>query len=163
MRSISAAQCFSVVSLLNDGYSHCQIQNRTGLGKSTIGRISKEVERSKENHPGGCPAKLTTCDKQSIVCQIISGKLNNAVQATQFINSVIPDAVSPSTARRTLKEAGLCLAIKKKVPLLKQVHWDRRLKFARYYKNWTVEDWKRVLWSDETEINWIESDEKVYV
>ena len=86
MRSISAAQHFSVVSLLNDGYSHHQIQDRTGLGKGTIGRISKEVEGSKENHPGGRPAKLTTHDKQSVVCQITSEKLDNAVQATQFIN-----------------------------------------------------------------------------
>jgi hypothetical protein len=36
------------------------------------------------------------------------------------------------------------------------------LNFARYYKNWTVEDWKRILWSDETKINRIGSDGKIY-
>ena len=36
MRPISAAQHNSVVSLLNEGYSHCQIQARTGLGKGTV-------------------------------------------------------------------------------------------------------------------------------
>ena len=44
MKSISAEKHSSVVSLLNDGYSHHQIQARTGLGKGTIGRISREVE-----------------------------------------------------------------------------------------------------------------------
>ena len=43
MKSISADKHSSVVSLLNEGYSHCQVQARTGLGKGTIGRISKEV------------------------------------------------------------------------------------------------------------------------
>jgi hypothetical protein len=38
-----------------------------------------------------------------------------------------------------------------------------RLKFARYHENWTVEDWKRVLWSDETKINRIGSDGRSYV
>src|SRR5271155_5352150 len=72
-----------------------------------------------------------------------------------------PNSSTPS--RRTLKEAGLCSATKKKVPMLKASHQQRRLKFARDHENWTVEDWKRVLWSDETKINRIGSDGKVYV
>ena len=35
--------------------------------------------------------------------------------------------------------------------------------FAQQHGNWSVEDWKRVLWSDETKINRIGSDGKVYV
>jgi transposase len=163
MRPVSAAQHNSVVSLLNEGYSHRQIQSRTGLGKGTVGRISKEVEGNKENHPGGRPSKLSTRDKQSIIRQITTGKLDNAVQATKFINSVISNPVSSETVRRTLKEAGLHSATKKKVPMLKASHRARRLKFARDHENWTVEDWKRVLWSDETKINRIGSDGKVYV
>ena len=122
IRPISAAQCDSVVSLLNEGYSHHQIQARTGLGKGTVGRISKEVEENKQNHPGGRPSKLFTHDKQSIVRQITTGKLDNAVQATQFINSITPYPVSFQTVRRMLKEAGLYSATKKKVPMLKAMH-----------------------------------------
>ena len=79
MRPISAAQHSSVVSLLNEGYSHHKIQARTGLGKGTVGRISKEVEGNKENHSGSCPSKLSVCDKQAIIHQITTGKLDNAV------------------------------------------------------------------------------------
>src|SRR5690348_16322766 len=85
MRPISATQHSSVISLLNEGYSHRQIIAKTGLGKGTVGRISKEVEKDKENHPGGRPSKLSACDKQAIVWQITTGKLDNAVQATKFI------------------------------------------------------------------------------
>ena len=42
MKSISTAQCSSIISFLNEGYSHHQIQARTGLRKGTVGRISKE-------------------------------------------------------------------------------------------------------------------------
>ena len=41
MRPISAAQRSSIVVLLNEGYSHRQIEARTGLGKGTIGRFAK--------------------------------------------------------------------------------------------------------------------------
>ena len=163
MKSISAEKRSSVVSLLNEGYSHRQIQARTGLGKGTIGRISKEMEGDKENHPGGHPSKLSPCDKQSIIRQISSGKLDNAVQATQFINSTIATPITPQTVRNVLKEAGLRSATKKKVPMLKASHHQKCLRFAQYHQNWTVEDWKRVLWSDETKINRIGSDGKVYV
>ena len=163
MKSISAEKHYSVVSLLNEGYSHCQIQARTGLGKGTIGRISREVEGDKENHPGGHPSKLSPCDKQSIIHQINSVKLDNAVQATQFINSISSTSVTPQTVRNVLKEAGFRSATKKKVPMLKGSHHQQHLKFAQYHENWTMEDWKRVLWTDETKINRIGSDGKVYV
>ena len=106
-----------------------------------MGRISKEVEGNKENHPGGRPSKLSARDKTTIIRQITTGKLDNTVQATKFINSIIPNPVSAQTVRRTLKEVGLRSATKKKVPMLKASHRQRRLKFPRDHENWTVEDW----------------------
>ena len=70
MRPISTAQHSSVVSLLNEGYSQCQIQAKTGLGNGTIGRISKDVEGNKENNPAGRPSKLSIRDKKTIIRQI---------------------------------------------------------------------------------------------
>ena len=43
------------------------------------------------------------------------------------------------------------------------MHRKKRLAFAQKYQNWTVEDWKRVIWSDETKINRYGSDEKQWV
>lgn len=63
----------------------------------TISRIGREVNTNKENNSGGCPAKLSAHDKQFIFYQITSGKLDNAVQATNFINSTLPHPVHPQT------------------------------------------------------------------
>ena len=52
---------------------------------------------------------------------------------------------------------------KKKKPLLTTRHCKARLNFALKYQNWTVEDWKRVFWSDETKINRLGSDGKQWV
>ena len=89
MRPISAAQHSLAVSLFNKGYSQHQIQTRINLGKGTVGRIDNEVERKKENHSGGCPSKLSTHDNHTILCQIITGKLNNVVQAPSIPLSLI--------------------------------------------------------------------------
>ena len=162
MCSIPSAQHSTIISLLHEHYSVCEIQFKTGIGKSTIGRIKKDLDMDKENSKGGRPSKLSPWDKQSIICQITTRKLDNAVQAAHFINSILPSPVSPQTVRNLLKENNFCSVVKKKCPLLKKRHWQDHLKFAKYHENWTVEDWKRVLWLDETKINRIGSDERTY-
>ena len=122
IRLISAVQHSLAVSLLTKGCSQHKIQTRTGLGKGTVGKINNEVERNKENHSGGCSSKLSTYDSHTIFCQITTGKLNNSVQATKFINSIIFDHFSFQTVRKTLKEAGLHSATKKEVSVLKANH-----------------------------------------
>ena len=37
------------------------------------------------------------------------------------------------------------------------------MEFALYHQNWTIEDWKGFIWSDETKINRIRLDEKLCV
>ena len=91
----SSTQHNSAISLLHEGYSLRQIQSKTGLGRSTIGRIKREIDGDKENNKGGRPFKLTHRDKQSIIRQITTGRLDNAVQATKFINNIIPNPVVP--------------------------------------------------------------------
>ena len=54
-------------------------------------------------------------------------------------------------------------AIPAHTPLYHTVHRRKWLAFALKHKEWTVEDWKRVMWSDETKINRIGSDGKQWV
>jgi Transposase. len=53
--------------------------------------------------------------------------------------------------------------VKKKRPLLQQRHRKARLEFAEEHAEWTVEDWKKVFWSDEVKINRLGSDGRKYV
>ena len=142
---LSSNKCSTAISLLHEGYSLCQIQSRTGLGKSTIGRIKKELNQDKENSNGDCSSKLSHWNKQTIMYQITTGRLDNAIQATKFINNIIPHPVYPQTVRNILKANNFHSVVKKKCPLLKRQHQINHLKFAKYHENWTVKDWKRVL------------------
>ena len=48
--------------------------------------------------------------------------------------------------------------VKRKHPFLSAKHCKTHLNYAYAHKDWTVKDWKRVVWSDETKINCLGSD-----
>ena len=52
--------------------------------------------------------------------------------------------------------------IKKKKPLLLRRQRITRYNWAKKYKSWTVYDWKRVIWTDETKITIWGSDGVTY-
>ena len=159
---IKAISSADKVSLLLSGHFIKKVESITGLGKSTVGRICQELKLDEENYKGR-PSKLSPTNQRRIVNQIITDKLDNAVQAINYINTIIQKPVCPQTVRIALKRKHLKAVVKAKNPLLKARHRQRRLEFALYHQNWTIEDWKRVIWSDETKINRIGSDGKQYV
>jgi hypothetical protein len=59
-----------------------------------------------------------------------------------------------------LKKAGMRAVTKKRKPKLNAKQKKDRLDFALTHKDWTMDDWKRVVWSDETKINRFGSDGK---
>jgi hypothetical protein len=128
------------------------------ISQSTVSRILRTIHSNQNLSSGGHPSKLSSTSQRAIITQISTGKASNAVQATNYINTIISTPVSSETVRRVLRKHSFKAVVKKKKPLLSLRHRKKRLAFALKYKEWTVEDWKRVIWSDETKINRIASD-----
>jgi len=70
------------------------------------------------------------------------------------ITNIIDPSISTATLRRRRTEAGLGSFVVTEKPGLRPENMEARLAWAQRYKDWTIEDWKRVIWSDESSI-WI--------
>ena len=70
----------------------------------------------------------------------------------QDITNKIDLGISERTVRRRRSEAGLGSYIVAEKPGLRVENMAKRLEWAMKYKDWTAEDWKRVIWSDESSI-----------
>jgi transposase len=62
----------------------------------------------------------------------------------------LPFKVSDRTVRSVLSKNGYKSRIQVKKPFISPQNVKNRLDWARKHKDWTVEQWKKVLWSDES-------------
>jgi len=100
-----------------------------------LGESRRRWMEIKKTAKGEHPSKLSPGDKQTIIHQITTERLDNAVEATHSINNILSNPVTPPKVRNTLKQDDFCAVVKKKHPLLKKAHRLERLKFVRYHEN----------------------------
>ncbi|KAJ1308250.1 hypothetical protein OPQ81_003965 [Rhizoctonia solani] len=92
------------------------------------------------------------------VCLVTNNNSVSTHQATNLLSELTNDDIHPKTVCHALKQAGLKPKKKVKKPKLTSAHQKTHCEFAEAHKHWTMEDWKKVLWSDETKINCLQSD-----
>ena len=71
-------------------------------------------------------------------------------QVTENFNGGHGRNVSQSTVHCTLLRMGLRSRRPVRVPMMTPVHRRKSLQWARERRNWTLEQWKKVSWSNES-------------
>lgn len=162
MRKITNDQLQNIISLLQTGKSNRQVASETQLSHTIINRIARKHVTDREKNKGGRPELLNKTEKRYCVQQINRGGQENAVQVAKVLENDIQKRVSPQTVRRALKLSGLDSIEKQKKPMLRKANVVSRLNWAKAHRNWTINDWRRVVWSDETKINRFNSDGRTW-
>jgi transposase len=163
MKPISQDIRNDIITLINNGHSIRQVAKQLGIHYSTVSRVRRDNSCNVKKSRGGRPSKLTATDKRRVVRMITSGEVDTATQAKQQLCNAIDTNISTKTVVRELKKAGMKATTKQKKPLLLSRHIRQRLEFAKKYQHWTLDDWKRVIWSDETKINRLGCDGRIWI
>lgn len=89
-------------------------------------------------------------EKQSeIIAKVTTDRYGREKSTAEIAGEV---QVSQSTVARVLKKSGYKKVKPTWKPDLTPTMKKARLEFAIRYKDWTIEDWKRVIWTDETSV-----------
>ncbi len=74
----------------------------------------------------------------------------SVTQITIRYNQRMQNTISEHTTPRTLKQMGSSSRRPHRVPLRSDKNRTRRILFTQTHQNWTIEDCKNVVWSDES-------------
>lgn len=144
-------------NLIMKKVSQREISKITKIPKTTIQRLASSMN-IKTNGVQGRPKKISDRDVTFCVTKLASGKAKTAESLTKHLSEQKNIKVHRTTISRALHKAGMKAGDKKKKPALSQKNVRERLAFARAHRDWTVDDWKSVIFSDETKINRFNSD-----
>ncbi|CAB5362375.1 unnamed protein product [Rhizophagus irregularis] len=131
MKAISLCQRERMFTLLQDGYSSRDFAFREKVSHVSVLRIKKKKEKTGHFDVVPRPGRLrilTERHDRNIAKLIKTGECSNAIQIQKKLISDENIIISPNTVQRSLRKQGLV---------------------SRYH-NWTIEDWHKVVWSDES-------------
>jgi transposase len=147
-KELSATQRCQIITYRTIGLSNEQIGARTFCTPATVAttlRRNPLRDDYKTLSRLGRPQALSRRGRR-IILRIIRANPRVTYNVIKLEASV---AVSTSTLSRMLKEEGITNWLAKKRPLLKPEHVAKRLKFCKEHVNWTWDEWRLIIWSDE--------------
>jgi hypothetical protein len=136
------------------------------IKRRTLGEFFKQFDKRKmidNKRSSGRPRKMTKAAGRLIRRISVASPMTSATEIAKKLETRELANVSPDTVRRRLHGFGLFGRHAVKKPLISLKNRKARLAFAREHIGWTMEQWKRVLWSDESKFQMFCSDGLKYV
>jgi transposase len=127
------------------------IANLIGRGKSSVESVTKRYRETGEYErlPGsGRKRKILDSEVDHMV---LSVKRNRKITLNELREGLAADSVHKATISRALARSGRVENVwQTKKPFVSNKNQKIRKKWCQERKNWTIDDWKKVLWSDES-------------
>lgn len=162
MKPISLDVKNRIKKYLEDGISNRKTAEKCRVSCFTVNKVAKQLYPAGRPIKYGQPNKLTDRDKEFCVRQMTLGGKENAVEVQKALKDDLNISVCANTVRKALNEKGLVPFVKPKKPHLSPKNIKSRLAWAKEHAHWTMDDWRRVIWSDESKIDRFGSDGKIY-
>lgn len=108
------------------------------------GRLSHQILKR------GRPRRLSLRTERALAKEALEGESSTQGELVHFLEDFHSVRCSKSTIRRALRRHKIRSYKKKKRPYLKAHHMRARLAFATEHRQWTADQWSKVLWSDES-------------
>jgi len=153
----------AILCLLETGKSQREVSRILNVAQSSVNYVWKKflVTGDITDRPkSGRPAKATVKDRR-LLCRISTIHPNLTAKEVHDESKLNLD-VTVRTVRSYLRQSGLFGRIAAKKQLLNKVHIRKRILWCKQYSAFTEDDWKKVLFSDESRVELVSS-RRVYV
>ena len=157
MLKLSDIEKGKFIESLKRGDKQSEIALRFNLSTKTVYRAKKRLFKTGTldcKISSGRPKKWSKRDARLLKRNVMISKHGTVAHSKSYMNL----NVSYSTAIRMMKSTGFKAFKKIKKPSINKRVARLRLAYAKEHKDWTIEKWKKILWTDETKVNFQGSD-----
>ncbi len=120
------------------------------LGCTTISRVYREWSVENIQWAAVVWTKMPCWCQRRMERLVRDDTKATVTQITTRYNRGMQNTISEHKTRRTLKQMDYSSRRPHRVPLLSAKNRKQNLQFAQVHQNWRIEDWKNVVWSDES-------------
>ena len=159
--------CIGKIHVLKDiGLSNVEIAQKVSRNWCTVDRIVKRLSNGGTASPkkkSRRPRKLQKRDEKMLVKEVWRNQRASSAElrADLILRGV---NISASLIRRCLCQFRYKARRPKKKPFLTaKMLLTARLQWAKDHKDWTIDQWKNVIWSDESWFNLFHNDGRSFV
>ena len=139
------------VHLLRDiGWKQQDIATKLAISIDTV-RYAIKTRATPQHNKAGRPSKLSDAQVDEIITWISSSTRNRRLPFYKVTAELFPNSeISVDTLRYALKKRGYKRYVALRKPPLSAKNKEDRLRWAIEHLDWTINQWKLIIWSDET-------------
>ena len=138
------------------GWTIRRIARTLHIPNTTIHRLTYKARQGtfkfKADKRSGRPKIITPPLRQKLVTIVTACSHNRRLPFASLAN-LVGIRVSRDTIRQALQEDGFNRRVARQKPFLTDQAKQRRYNFALLHAHWGVEEWRRVIWTDECAFN----------
>ena len=141
-----------ILGMLKAGVSANQIAKEFSLSYSGAKKLCAKLKMSGKCHrnPGSGRKRKTSERSDRFIARQSKLGTPTKKQLARDLEIQTGVKVSSKTIQRRLREKGIHWRKKLKKPFVSEKNRAKRLAFAKEHADWDLEQWKRVIWSDES-------------
>lgn len=150
-----------IIGFYEAGDSERDISEKTGYGNTTIHNIItkyRETSAISVAPRSGRPKKITEWDKRHLKTILVKNRREPEEKIREIFIESTGNVVCRRTMQETLYEMGYNSRTALRKPNVSEHNRKIRLNWARERRLWTTDDWKKVVWSDESRFTMFQND-----
>lgn len=130
-------------------FTQAQIVELTGFTKDQV-RTAVRASSAAIAPRSGRPRVMTSQQEEALVEYVTSSKDGRRASFLLLSTTLFSSQFGAYAIRAALRRLGFYRRVARRKPPISEANRIKRLAWAQEHLHWTVEDWRKVLWTDET-------------
>jgi transposase len=150
-KRLSRDERIRILTLRDIGWKYKDIAKQLGHSERAVQYTCEKHQATPQHRKAGRPPKLNKEEVDRLEEYVLQSKKTRRLTYQQLADTLYPEGeVGAEAVKYALKSRGYKRYVALRKPPLSEQNRIARLAWANSHVDWTMEQWRQILWSDET-------------